>query len=383
MADEEKIVFSIDLDTKSATVKVSDLKNAMQGVGKTSMQGATDGLKDIAVFAGQAYAAFKTLHVAWEAMFEADRLKAIDVSFKQLTKTFGISTETLRKGLEKASDGLVDTTDLLEIANRSMVAMGAEAARLPQIMEIARKASVITGQDVAETFEGLANAIATGNTKALKQMGLVIDVDKAYKEYSKTLGYNSDVLSQAGKQHALLNAVIAEAETSLSGTDLEVKKNTNSWARFKTTLNDVKDVITIAFEKVMGPQVRKFIDLLDEGAQKVKTFFQALGGDGAEQVQAEIKITKGELEALKNELAALEKRQESPAWYDFTTKVGFTSAAIEVAKSKIVEKEKALAALEERLKTTGDAAAGAAAKIGLHTLIVTNSWLMRNRSKKT
>jgi hypothetical protein len=361
---EERIVFSIDLDTKEASVKVSDLKKGLSEVGKESMSGATDGLKQIAVLAAEAYAGFKVFQTVWDALFEADRLKAIETSFQQLTKTFGISTDALRDGLEKASNGLIDTTDLLNIANRSMVSMGAEAQRLPEIMELARKASVITGQDVATTFEGLSNAIATGNQRALKQMGIVVDLDKAVRDYSKSLGYNADVLSDAGKRHAVMNEVLDKGNRALSGISDNVTQNTNTWLQLKNTLNDLRETFVLLFEKVAGPVVRRFMDQFKEATVVVKNFFMEFNGDEAEKTEAKIFNIKERINTLQAAIARLTAGESSAAkisdWFaGFVPGMTTSSEKANEFRKEIELLQAELKGLEQQSKATASAASSA------------------------
>lgn len=184
-------------------------------------------------------AAALTVKGLFEATFEAERLNAVNNQFELLTRNVGISGDALRESFEGAAQGLVSTDNILQAANRSVSLLGQNASQLGPIFETAIKAAAITGGDSIQIFEGLSNAIATGNTRALRQIGIYLDADEAIKKYAASIGSSANALSEAGKQQAILNAILEKSEKNFDGIDVNASKATSAYNRFKVALEDV------------------------------------------------------------------------------------------------------------------------------------------------
>ena len=63
--------------------------------------------------------------------------------FDTLAASAGIVGQELLSGLEKSAGGLTDTDDLINIANGSILKLGASAKSLPELFEIAKKSEKI------------------------------------------------------------------------------------------------------------------------------------------------------------------------------------------------------------------------------------------------
>lgn len=305
MTDEIKAKFS--LDDKEALQKLLNMKGAVQSIGDSkNLDGLAAGMLKVGAVAGTIGAAFFALKGIVENTFEAEAIRSVNVQFEILTKNAGIATETLREGLLKAADGLVDDTDLLKIANQAVVTMGDSAARLPEIMELARKASVLTGGDIADTFESLSNAIARGNTRALKQMGIVVDLDGAYRKYAKSVGIAVDALSDEDKRRALLNETIEKGGKNLKDVDESVLANTRSWQQFQVQVAQLKESIILLVDKAVGPFIKTWLTGLKAIGEDFKTFVDANFGQGVDQIKAKSKQLISDMVAIETEISDLQ-----------------------------------------------------------------------------
>lgn len=259
MADDD-IKFRLDLDADEFKQVLKDATSEIKSFGDPStLSGLIITLGNLPNALGVVKEAILALKAPLDLVFEGERLRAINAQFELLTRNAGISSEALKAGLEKAAGGLIDTSDLLQMANKSIVAMGVSADKLPQILELARKASVVTGKSVADTFEELSQAISTGQTRALKHMGIVVDLDKAYEKYADSIGVAAAALSDAEKRQALANEALERGNKALAGVDVNASQATNAWQELKVALQDLKETFVLVFEKTIGPSVKTAI----------------------------------------------------------------------------------------------------------------------------
>ena len=346
MANEKEIL-KLDLDTLDFLKKAGEAKGAISEIGEAkNLVGLISHIKEVGLMVGGMGAAFLALKGTMDLVFEGENVRAINQQFELLTRNAKLSTDTLRDGLIEAAGGLIDDTDLLKIANKAIVDMGASAAKLPQLMEVARKSTAIMGGDLKENFDRLAQAIGTGQMRALKQMGLEVkDVDKVYRDYAKTIGASANELNDAGKRQALLNAVIEKGKTAFAGINPDIKEAQNTWQQLHVTIAQMAEVLTLAFEKTVGPALRTFLSNLRGWAGEVKTILVAQFGEGAEQSTAQLEVLENKLRDLKGQQIDLEQKKIKGFGFD-----SFDAAMLNVLPAKIAaataEVEKARAAVK-------------------------------------
>lgn len=305
MADE-KVSFLLDLDIAEFTEKTLSAKGSIQSLGsKENLSELLEGLASVGPLLATAGIAAFAFKKSIDLTVEGEEIRRINNQFEMLATNAGLAPEKLRKGLEEASGGIIDTTDLLKVANESIIKMGGSAEKLPQLMELARKATSVMGGDAKENFEKLTNAIANGNTKMLGHLGLRVDAIKAEKDFAEANGKTADELSQAGKQQAILNAVLEAGEVRFKGINSNAESATTILKTLKVTVTDLGETFTLAFEKTIGPSVRRFLGGVQEMATKLKLTLAANIGEGAEQASAKLEINKLKVKELEKQIDAL------------------------------------------------------------------------------
>ena len=309
MAKDGDELYGINLDTKDASEKLLSLKAQLDGLGGTdSLKGLLEGMASLGIVAGVVGGAVLAAKLAFDWTLEAESIKSVEENFNRLATQSGVDSEKLKSGLEKASDGLVDMNDLLKISNNSMVAMGASAARLPEILELARKSAAITGKTVEETFSAMTEAISRGQTRGLKNLGIIVDQSKAYKAYADSIGESVEALSKQGQMQAVLNAALEVGNKSLGSVDSSMKPATTAWNQFKVTLQETKEMAILAFDKTMGPNVTALLSTLRDAAVVAKDKFAILLGAGN---QAEVEATKRQIAAVEDSINTHKKTKGS------------------------------------------------------------------------
>lgn len=284
MADnDDKISFLLNLDIKDFTEQGLHAKGIIEKIGSSeNLTGLLEGLTTVGVVLGTVGIAAYAFKKAIDLTTEGEEIERVNNQFELLAKNVGIVPEKLKQGLEQAAHGLVDTDDLIKIANESLVKMGGSAEKLPQIMEIARKATQVYGGDARTNFQAISEAIANGNTRLLKHYGIIVDAAKAEKDFAAANGVTADTLSDVGKRQAILNAALEQGQKAFAGITEDSKSATTILQTLKVTFSEIGQTFTLAFEKTIGPGIRSFLGTVQHLATSLKLHVQAAIGDTAE-----------------------------------------------------------------------------------------------------
>jgi len=163
----------------------------------------------------------------------AQAAEKAEYAFKKVADQVGVSATALRTALQNASGGTADMTETLQAATRGL-RESLSGEQLGRLMEIARAQSIETGQTVTQTFEQITVAVANGSERMLKQMGIVIDGDRALRDYARTLGTQPDLLNEAGRAQAYYAAVVEKTKNNIADTSSEAVKHKETLERMAT-----------------------------------------------------------------------------------------------------------------------------------------------------
>lgn len=284
----------LDLDNKEFVKKLKESLGLMKELGDgEGVSEVSSMFVKVGTTVGLAAAAVGVFKAALDLAKEGEKVKQLDNSFEALAASVGLAGNELKEKLVGSAKGLVDDTDLISAANKAIVQMGASAAKLPEIMDIARKSTALFGGDLVANFENINQALASGNTRALKHMGIIIDTDKAYKDYAKTQGVSANYLDEQGKKQAVINAFLEQGKTKFAGVDESSLKLTNTIQRLNVLWSQFVEAAARFVET--SPGTKAAIDAVANAVgfwgDKLKKFT----GTDAEQA-------KGKIEDLTEEL---------------------------------------------------------------------------------
>jgi hypothetical protein len=132
-------------------------------------------------------------------------------SFVALAAESGISASKLLADLQEVTRGTVDSSILIQSANRALIAGGADIANeLPRIFEIASAAARATGQDLGFVVETLTKGIIKASPLLIDNAEVYIQIGSAVDDYAASLGKATEDLTQQERQLAVLNAVLEQ-----------------------------------------------------------------------------------------------------------------------------------------------------------------------------
>lgn len=314
MADDNKIEVQIVLDNGSVVKGFAKMEQAAEQAGKTvekSFSGKvteelSQKVNNLAGFFSDIPGPVKAATIAvtafglatkeaFDQVVKGEKLKLIETQFQNLSASVGIASDQLSTRFRESLGGLADDSEAFQVLNEGISKLGANANQLPEVFELARKASNLFGGEAIDNFRKIEEAIASGNTKALKDIGLKVDQKKALDDFAKSIGTTADLLNESGRQQAILNAVLQKGEERFKAIALENGTATESLTKLKVTLNNIGDEIAIKVSNAFSGVFKTIID----GANSAATaLLKAFEPESVKTVESELKKVNDRLKEI-------------------------------------------------------------------------------------
>lgn len=200
---------------KQAESELAGLKSGLaQMTGESDKAGMSIGdlVKGISGLAIGGFAVKQIIGTAYELTQLGAAAIDTEKAFNALASAKGVNADELLGGLTEAAHGAVDDSDLMLAANRAMLLGGEELAdKLPDLFNAARASAMLTGRDASSAFEGIVQAIANGNERALKSQGIYVDLAAATKSWATENDRTVESITAVEKRQIAANAVIEAA----------------------------------------------------------------------------------------------------------------------------------------------------------------------------
>jgi hypothetical protein len=108
-----------------------------------------------------------------------------------------------------AVDGTVSSMDLIIAANKAtQLELNLTSKQFANVAQRADDFADSTGTSTADALDKLVTGLANGQVKLLRSAGVIIDVDKAYKDMAKSLKTTTDQLSDQAQKLAIQKAAL-------------------------------------------------------------------------------------------------------------------------------------------------------------------------------
>ncbi len=303
---EGETTFVFKANTKPAEDSLDEFGNKVIKVGAKSgdsLSSAFSGLGSSMIIANQAMELFGKLARAAEGAMNfaksGEEIEAISVRFGMLADQAGLVPKKLTAGIESAIDGTVQLDDAMKAAQKSIIELGTNGERIPAIFELARKSVQLFGGDVNERFQQISQAIATGATRSLRDMGLIIDSTKAYEKYANHVGITADKLSEAQKQQAIMNEVLDKGLKKFKDVDGSITSIAENAKRASVSISEIGNTVSIVFNKYFGEMISNSLAKLSSGLIEMKRSLEVTFLGSAFTPEEQIKKLNNELIRLK------------------------------------------------------------------------------------
>lgn len=149
--------------------------------------------------------------LAREAIQRAMQIDSVTAGFDNLSASIGTTGSKLKKDLRAALRGTVSDFDLMKTANNAMILKVAQTGdQLAELAQIARVLGRAVGRDAVDAFNDLATGIGRQSRLILDNLGIVVNVGKAWDDYANSLGKSAEELSDWQRRAAFQEAVIQQ-----------------------------------------------------------------------------------------------------------------------------------------------------------------------------
>lgn len=262
MADTPETIIKVGADTKPA-------EEAADGLFSTFRGGLTEINSGVELVMKSVTAMSKAISKAIDFAKAGEEIEAIGIRFDTLAKQAGLIPDNIASGIERAVKGTVDMEDALQAATQALVSLEAGAEKIPQLFELSKKATALFGGEVTTRFEQITMAVATGSTRMLRSIGLVIESDNVFKNYAETLGKTADKLTQAERQQAMLDAILQKGEERFKNINSSITPIAENLKRQSVAFKELGDTISTFFNNAFG-------DILNQKIKGITTSLEVL-----------------------------------------------------------------------------------------------------------
>lgn len=179
--------------------------------------------------------------------------------------------------LRAASRGLISDFELIVNFNRA-VALGSatNTEEFAKLTETALTLGRALGVDAAFALESLNLGIGRQSRLILDNLGLIISLEQANRDFAQSIGKNVDQLSAQEKRLAFNTAAFAAAEEKIATLGGVVENNADNFRRLGVVLENARNRLAVLIAD--SPVVADAIELLTAAVTKVIDAFQSFIG---------------------------------------------------------------------------------------------------------
>lgn len=236
------------------------MENSMNGARK-AFEGFSQGVssaKRALVGISAAVGGIYALKKAWDVAEEAARFQQMEKGFENLARSHGANAQNIIKNLKEMSGETISTANIMQSAGKALL-LGIPADQLDQLMRIARSSAKVTGQSVQAAFDDIATGLGRQSKLILDNLGIIVNVEKAYKDYAATLNKASSDLSDAERKQAFTNATIEAGQEIVRRVGNEAETAAEKVAKFDSKMEDLKITLGQKLIPIMTALIDQFI----------------------------------------------------------------------------------------------------------------------------
>ena len=231
------------------------------------------------------------------------------------------------KELKAATNGAMSQFDLFQQANNAMIlGVSKNSSEMAEMFDMAQRLGDALGRDTKSSVESLITGIGRQSRLMLDNIGIIVDSEKAYKDYAEELGINADSLTDAEKKQAFLNATLDSARQKVKNLPPEVMNAQKKFDAFAASADDASVELGQAFLPLIllvTTAMTKFMDSMDE--DRIQEL--ALGIGVAAIAFATL---SGKIKKAKDAIVAFNLASKKSAWGLIALAIGYT--AVELAE---------------------------------------------------
>ena len=248
----------------------ASIKIKIKQEGQQTLKDIDQSFSDMIDTAKKAAIALAAVGAAMGKMaLDAAKFDDVKKAFTSLTAQQGQDAKAMLQNMKELTAGTVSEVELMKKANQAML-LGLPIDKFDEMIAIAKGASKSTG----ESMEFMLNSIVVGlgrqSKLILDNLGIIVDVDKAYQDFATSLGTTAEKLTEAQKKQVFINEAMKVGMENLQKMGGLQESTTDKWERFKASVENS----SASLGKIFRPTVDEVLKSLN---QLVTTI--SFGGD--------------------------------------------------------------------------------------------------------
>lgn len=203
-----------------------------------------------------AYAALAANVFAVTAAFNtfrrAAQLEQLETSLIRTGAAAGQNLEAVAEGLKTITNNAIDS----EVALRAVAqgtAQGFSPRQLKELTTVARGASVALGRELPDSLDRLIRGTAKLEPEILDELGIIVRLDQATKDYALSINKTSDQLTAFERQQAFANAVTEQGLKKFG--DIAKLADTNPFDQLSASFGDLTKTVLEGINVALTPFV--------------------------------------------------------------------------------------------------------------------------------
>lgn len=250
--------------------------------------------------AAAAYAAMRVIRAGWNLMEQAADYKERINSLDALGKQYGLTGDQIVRSMKDAARGLMSLKEASDLA-ATAINLALTPIQMIEFTKVAEKLTDVIGGTIPEAYNRLIVAAASGRTMTLAQMGIIVDLNAAYKKYG-------DNLTEVQKQQIRLNVILDAAKQKTDALGESVDTDRDRMDRFTSKIADLKLEI--------GKLTTSLTPLIQKTTEAIQGFEMLFGmGDVAKLSRRRTAIIQ-ELEIVERNLSEFQEKAVGIDWMD-------------------------------------------------------------------
>ena len=222
---------NIEVSTKGAKKSKQELSGLN---GAISKMGKAVGIASAAYFGARGLISGLQRVIDLSATFDV-----VSRGFENLAKNSNFSSSAFDK-LRKATDGTVSSIELMTQANNAMLLGITDSEdQMAEMFDIAQRLASALGKDTAFGVESLVTGLGRQSKLMLDNLGIMVDVETANKNYAKSINKNVKELTDQEKKQAFVNETLKSARELVNGLGEEQLTTNDTVLQLKSAFDDL------------------------------------------------------------------------------------------------------------------------------------------------
>lgn len=240
--------------------KVGDLARVLPGASSGALRLAA-GLGAVGVAAGGAVVVVKTL---WDQMERNEQQDARENLLARRLKFEPSQVEQAVDDLRTALNQRLSESEALDLI--SLVDLSGPIDSIDEFISIARTTQRFAdefGLPWQDAIKQVVEAIQTGNTAQLEQLGILSDADKAIEDYAASVNRTADQLTERGRGEALITGILSENDELMNRALAPTK-----------SLQEAHERLRVAIQEGIGAQLDWVTSLAEPSLEQAATWWE-------------------------------------------------------------------------------------------------------------